>query len=431
MPSIINGLFSGRSGISSHGLAIATVGDNISNTSTVGYKRSRAEFEDLVAGGQSSGKVVGSGSSISAVSNIFEQGTLDFTGKELDLGIDGKGYFVIEQNGSRMYTRAGNFKVDEEGNVVTQKGDSVLGFPVGGSGSLEELNVATVSQGANVATQNVTVAGNLDANETPVLLTSIPATTGTPPTTTYAQIDQLANFSNVFTVFDSLGQSHTVTAFFFKDSTAASTWEVRFYGNNEEIDANPTVSGFPRELGNFQMTFGSNGNRTGGLVATTHDLAVTHGWNNGSDGTSSFRVSMTPFTQFATSSGINSITGDGRGVGAITNLSIGRDGQIFALLDNGQSSTIGTVGLANFANAEGLVRVGGNHLQETIDSGAPIIGRPDTGTFGRIESGQLELSTVDIASEFVKLITLQRGFQANSRIITTINQLLNEIIQLA
>ena len=133
---------------------------------------------------------------------------------------------------------------------------------------------------------------------------------------------------------------------------------------------------------------------------------------------------------YSTNAGVTSIAGDGNGVGAITSLSIDKAGQIFALLDNGQSSIIGTIGLASFANQEGLERVGTNYLQESLDSGAPIIGQSGSGTLGNIESGSLELSTVDIASEFVKLITLQRGFQANSRIITTINQLLNEIINL-
>lgn len=133
MPSIVNGLFSGRSGISSHGIAIAVIGDNISNASTLGYKTSRAEFADLIAGGQTSGKVVGSGSQVSSISTIFEQGTSEFTGRPLDLTVDGNGFFVLADGLQRFYTRAGNFKLDEEGNIVNQNGLNVLGFPATGA----------------------------------------------------------------------------------------------------------------------------------------------------------------------------------------------------------------------------------------------------------------------------------------------------------
>ena len=136
MPSIINGLFAGRSGISSHGSAIAVVGDNISNASTIGYKAARAEFEDLIAGGQASGRVIGAGSSVSSINSIFQQGTLEFTSRPLDLAIDGNGFFAVADGSQRFYTRAGNFKIDSSGYIVNQNGLAVLGFPAGGSGAL-------------------------------------------------------------------------------------------------------------------------------------------------------------------------------------------------------------------------------------------------------------------------------------------------------
>jgi flagellar hook protein FlgE len=136
-------------------------------------------------------------------------------------------------------------------------------------------------------------------------------------------------------------------------------------------------------------------------------------------------------TSYSASSNIQSISQDGQGIGAVTSINIQKDGKIYAALDNGQSAVIGTLGLVNFSNAEGLIRIGNNLLQQSPQSGEPIVGRPESGTFGAVQSGSLELSTVDIANEFVKLITLQRGFQANSKIITTINELLGAIIQLA
>jgi len=437
VPSIINGLFSGRSGIASHGLAIAVIGDNISNASTIGYKAGRSEFEDLIAGGQTAGKTVGSGSSISAVTNIFDQGTLEFTGRDLDLAIDGNGFFIVSDNGQRAYTRAGNFKIDASGYIVDQKGKRVLGFPANGSGALEELSINGASQG-NIKTENVTIAGNLDATGTPLLTDATeipdvsPAGQAPPPpysTTTYADLAEKAAFSTVITIFDSLGAAHTVTTYFFHTREDTSrTYYARSYVNSEEVDPTGTATGLPRQLGTgVKLEFDGNG----ALKSTSAtEFTANIPWNNGASA-STVRFSFANFTMYSTASNIQSLTQDGNGVGAITSISIDRNGDIYALLDNGQSSILGTVGMANFSNPEGLVRVGSNLLQESAASGAPIIGRPGSGTFGAVESGSLELSTVDIASEFVKLITLQRGFQANSRIITTINQLLNEIIQLA
>lgn len=430
MPSIINGLFSGRSGIASHGLAIAVVGDNISNANTIGYKASRSEFEDLIAGGQTAGKVVGSGSSVSAVTNVFEQGTLEFTGRDLDLAVDGNGFFIVDNGGQKSYTRAGNFKVDASGYIVDQKGQRVQGFPANGAGALSDISVNDVSQ-SSVGTANVDISGNLDASAAvlPGGAAAIPPVNapGGGDASTYTDLNNAAEFSTVVDVFDSLGASHTVTCYFFK--TAVNEYTVRAYVNAEDVEAGGTA-GTPRQIGSATMTFNGSGVRTNDPVLPAHDITANIPWTNGASN-STINFDFVPFTQFATGSNIQSITADGDGVGAVTSVSIDRSGQIFALLDNGQSAVIGTIGLANFANSEGLVRVGSNLLQESSESGAPIIGRPNTGTFGRIESGSIELSTVDIANEFVKLITLQKGFQANSRIIVTINQLLNEIINLA
>lgn len=436
MPSIINGLFAGRSGISSHGTAIAVIGDNISNSSTIGFKSARAEFQDLVAGGQTAGKIVGSGSSTAGVSTIFEQGTLEFTSRPLDLAIDGNGYFVVAEGAQRFYTRAGNFKVNSAGFIVNQNDKAVLGFPVGGSGALEPLNINSVSQ-ATVSTTAVDISGNIDAASTVLTngATDIPTVSAagtTTSTTTYAELNAVAAFSTVVQVFDSLGQAHTVTYFFnhIAGGTGNPQWQVNGYVNSEDVDPSGSATGLPRLIGSVDLEFDANGARVAAAPAAG-DITATIPWTNGSSQADDIAMSFEPFTQYAATSNILSITQDGQGVGAVTNLSIGKDGTISANLSNGQTATIGQVGLANFANPEGLVRIGNNLLQQSTASGEPIVGEADSGTFGAIQSGSIELSTVDIANEFVKLITLQRGFQANSRIITTINQLLNEIIQLA
>ncbi|MCB0319506.1 MAG: flagellar hook protein FlgE [Bdellovibrionales bacterium] len=442
--SIINGLFAGRAGIGSHGSAIAVIGDNISNASTIGYKASRAEFEDLIAGGQATGKTIGSGSQLSSVTTDFSQGTLEFTSKPLDLAIDGNGFFVVANGESRFYTRAGNFSVNSAGIIVDQNGYAVLGFPENGTGALEMLNINSVTS-TTTETSTVTMQGNLDAGAPAVDLdtlfgatrltggtldTAVAGANGTAATTTYSDLAAPAAFQTVVDVIDSLGEAHTVTVFFYKDDSAANTWEIRSYVSSEQVDAAATLeTGEPRLIGRTSITFPSSGSRP---QPGTSDIAVTDiPWNNGSDQTQDIDVTFFPFTQFAANSNISAITQNGQGVGAVTSVNIEADGTIFALLDNGESTTIGVLGLVNFANPEGLKRVGSNLLARTNRSGEPVQGTPGSGTLGNVLSGSIELSTTDTAAEFVKLITLQRGFQANARIITSIDQLLNEIIQLA
>lgn len=438
MPSIINGLFSGRTGIASHGAAIAVVGDNISNANTTGYKSARSEFEDIVAGGQASGIVVGSGSQLSSVSTIFQQGTLEFSGRSLDLAVDGNGFFVVQQDAQRFYTRAGNFKVDNEGFIINQNGLKVLGYPSGGTGGLEKININAISQDS-VATTTSGITGNLNAaaDDDGLAWPTIPvnAGAGVPPNPTYADINAMSEYSTVVDVFDTLGAKHQISIFF--DKTASNTWEARAYAPSEDLTGAPVVTGEPRQLttaggnaisGTFTLEFDSAGQLITASSNEALDLVIP--WNNGSNAAQTVSIDLANFTQYASASNVTAITQDGKGIGAVGNVNISKDGSIFALLSNGQAAIIGTMGLANFSNPEGLVRIGGTLLQQSPDSGEPVIGKPRSGTFGAVQSGSLELSTVDIANEFVKLITLQRGFQANSRIINTINSLLNEIVQL-
>jgi len=166
------------------------------------------------------------------------------------------------------------------------------------------------------------------------------------------------------------------------------------------------------------------------MVSEIRLLFLDITFNNGSNA-SSVDFNFNPMTQYSAASNILSVTQDGKGIGSVTSVSVGLDGVVSALLTNGQVSQIGTIALANFSNPEGLTRLGKNQLGVSVASGDPIYGKPTVGTFGSIKAGTVELSTVDIASEFVRIITLQRGFQASTRIITTINQLLNDVIQLA
>jgi flagellar hook protein FlgE len=430
VPSIINGLFAGRSGVASHGMAISVSGDNISNANTIGFKANRASFEDIMAGEGVLGRQVGSGSQIGSVQTIFEQGTLEFTGRPLDLGISGSGFFILADGLDRSYTRAGDFKIDAAGFITNQNGLAVLGFPANGSGALEPINTNNIEQ-TSIATNEITIAGNVNSAAPTVAVGAIPIPgPAIPPVVTYADLNAFAEYSTVVDVYDSLGEPHAVSLMFFH--TGANEYTIRAYVNNEDVDplASLTRTGYPRFMGEKVLTFNGNGQRNPAFVPGTPDLTMAITWNNGSD-PSATDLNFNPMTQYAASSNILSISQDGKGIGSVSSISVGGDGKVAALLTNGQVSVIGTIALATFANPEGLSRLGRNQLGVSTASGDPIYGKPSSGTLGTIKAGTTELSTVDIASEFVRIITLQRGFQASTRIITTINQLLNDVIQLA
>ncbi|MCC6220373.1 MAG: flagellar hook protein FlgE [Deltaproteobacteria bacterium] len=423
MPSIIDGLFAGRSGIQSHGVAIATVADNISNSNTVGYKASRADFTDLLlgslGGGGTGNMAVGSGSTISSVTEVFNQGSLEFTDRNLDLAVDGNGFFVLEDiSGARYYSRAGNLKIDADGYLRNQNDLYVLGFPVNGSGGLERIATNQISQ-ENIESLNVFIGGNLDASSA---LTAQPAAGAT-----YAELSDAASFSTFVDVFDSLGAKHTATVFFYH--TAPGTWTASTFIDGGELasgGAGAGTAGAAVQVGTVDLTFSSDGTRTAPVAP---DLLMGADWANGATD-SSIGVYFDPFTQYASPSSISEISQDGSGAGNVVSLSFEGDGTLFALLDNGETSSMGTLALAAFANPEGLQRRGGSLYAESNSSGEAVLGTPQTGRFGAIEAGALELSTTDLASNFVKLISLQRGFQGSSRTITTVNDLLQELINI-
>lgn len=441
MASITDGLFAGRAGIQSHGTAISVVADNVANANTVGYKASRPDFVDLLAGnlsGAGSSTAVGSGSALNAVTQVFTQGSFEFTGRGLDLGIDGNGFFMVQDSsgtGQRFYSRAGNFQVDPSGNLLNQNGYQVLGFPAGGAGGLETLNVNEVSQ-ESVATANVAVTGNLNASSATMIAGEDPV--ATPAGAAYDTFAELANageFSTFVEIFDSLGDSHTATIYFFHrdltdapnfgDPTLGGYWTAGIFVDGAEVQGG--TAGEPTLLESFDLEFTTSGTRYGTVLPT--DVTANPTWANGTTGNVNF--SFDPFTQFSTASSINSISQDGTGGGSVVSFSVSPEGTLFAQLDNGRTADIGTIGLATFGNLEGLRRVGESLYAESTTSGEPVIGRPGAGIFGSIQGGALELSTADLASDFIKLISLQRGFQGSSRMIKNIDELLSEIINLA
>jgi len=434
VPSIANGLFAGRAGISSHGTAIGVLGDNISNSNTTGYKAGRADFSDLMAGnlgGGSGGLAVGNGSQLKSVRPVFTQGTLEFTGRGLDNAIDGNGFFIVQDSaGQRFYTRAGNFRLSKDGELLDQNGFNVMGFPATKQG-IEGISINNITQ-TDINTDSVTISGNLDAGATG--RATVPAAY-----TDFGQLNTDADFQTPVTVFDSLGGSHPVNIYFFRDTsftptaTEATRWQVRAYVDGSEVSGG--TAGTPVLLGaQGTMTFGPNGAR----VTPASGTAVISGtlpgagarWSNGSPSTAiDFRLDQ--FTSYDNKSLVSSVSQDGKGAGNVISFSVQADGTLFAQLDNGTTTSIGRLAMANFANPEALERRGNALFAQSNESGDPVVGRAQSGQFGAIQSGALELSTSDIAADFIKLITLQRGFQGSSRIITSINELLNDVINLA
>ena len=424
MPSIVDGLFAGRAGIQSNGTAISVLADNIANQNTTGFKAARADFVDLLAGSLGAGSgasSTGSGSGIGKITRILNQGTFEATGRGLDIGIDGTGFLVVEDNfGTRFFTRAGNLQIDPEGYLLDQNGHQVQGFPASGSGSLESLNVnQRVSQ--DIATGTLKWGGNLDASGA---VNTFPTALPTTPGLTFSQLSTNAGFQYTQTVFDSLGASHDVSGYFYK--TGSNAWTSYFYTDSADIGTG-TPAGNPSFLGSVNLSFNSSGQL---ITSTTPGTTtITPAWSSGASA-GSIDVDISKFTQFASKSTLSNAEQNGTGSGSVTGFSVQSDGTLVAKLDNGQSASIGVIALATFANAEGLQRQGNSLFTQSVDSGDAVIGQPGIGVFGKIQSGALELSTADLAADFIKLISLQRGFQGSSRIVSSVNDLLTEIVNL-
>ncbi|MDX1763887.1 MAG: flagellar hook protein FlgE [bacterium] len=425
--TILGSLYSGVSGLSVNGNALSIIGDNIANVNTIGYKTSRASFSDVIAASLSgvSNSQVGQGTRLTSIDVQFTQGSFLNTTSPTDLSIDGKGFFVMRDDNGISYSRAGNFKFDKDGFLVNPNGIVVQGYSVDSNGnvtgSLGDINITGVSSAPN-ATSTVELDANLDSRSTTVGA----AFDVTDPITT-------SNFSTAITVYDSLGNGHQVNAYFRKD--AANTWS--WYavvgandnanGTGDEIQAQGTmnfttsglldsVSAVTYPTGGFDFTGGAVQDQ---IIDFDFGTPVTIG-GSGGDGV----------TQYGLDSSATYQNQDGYASGDLRNYSVSNDGVITGNFSNGRTVAIAQLALATFQSNEGLTRIGGNLFLESSRSGQPIIGQPSSGGRGKISSNSLEQSTVDLAQEFVNMITSQRGFQANSRTITTTDELLQELINL-
>ena len=417
-----------REGINTQGQAIAVISDNISNSNTTAYKESRAEFSDIYAsftGAKDDGPIQdGSGSKISGVRSIFTSSTAEFTGRSLDMAIEGNGFFITgdatASSGSLQYTRAGNFQLDKEGYLTTAGGQYVLGTTgttttaAGASPTLSRINLTSVQTGAT-ATSKVGLSGNLSS--------TLPTVAAPGTFATMNALGQAASHIESIQVYDSLGTAKNLTLGYFK--TAANTWTVNAYAEGSTVGG---AAGSAVQVGTSTITFGTDGKIPTASQAAAK-LTATPAWANGA-AAGNFTIDLSQYTQFASGSALSGNTQDGSGVGQVKSYELQKDGKILAGLSNGAFAQVGTVQLANFTNVDGLQRIGSNSYQATAASGKITIGAPGTSGLGDSKGSALEQSSTDLSSEFVNLVVFQRGYQANSKALNAAMDIISQTLGL-
>lgn len=440
------------SGLNASQKDLDTTANNISNVKTTGFKQSRAEFSDVYATSifNAGNTKVGDGVLTSQVAQQFSQGTLDFTDNSLDMAISGNGFFATTDGlGSRdmTYTRSGAFKLNDDKFIVDNQGNYLQGYQVDrNSGSTSSVALATTQPiripdvaGAPQSTDNVFTAFNVDARRSPIDGAANPFDPNTPST---------YHSSTSATIYDSLGESHTLSTYYVK--RADNTWNVYATFDGQEIDLSPTGGGTPATetsvngYAGLELGFLGNGEPDIGATQTTFDPGSIDLSGAGPDGdyldngadaqTIQFNfqdlTGTTTPTQFASDFEVTNLDQDGSTVGRLTNVDIGKDGLIAATYSNGDVQYLGQVALVRFANEQGLTQIGGTKWRESIDSGEPLSGEANSGTFGSIEASALENSNVNLTKELVDLISAQRNFQANSRSLEVNNTLNQTILQI-
>ncbi len=426
--ALTGALFAGVSGINANGNAMNIIGDNIANVNTIGFKSSRAVFFDLLSA-DIGGTKVGLGSRLADAHRAFVQGGVETTNSPTDMAIQGRGLFMLRDAASAQasfYSRAGQFTLDDEGNLVNPAGLRVQGFGLNSTGTINTGLVDVIISQAVVsptATSVTTLAANLDATSTAPTPT-FPG--GVPPTGLPAAWFAGANFSTVATVFDSLGQGHDLTYLFRK--TAANTWDYRVVADGGEITGG--TAGQLQQVSNGTLGFNADGTLNTGATTINNIGAVA--WGNGASAQTitAANQNFLGTTQYAQASSVSVLNQNGSPSGVLRGINIGTDGIITGQFTTGGTQPLFRVALADFASPEGLTHVGNSLFVESPESGQRLAGTPANGSFGTVLSGSLELSTVDLATEFVKMVTTQRAFQASSRTITVTDTLLEEVSNL-
>ncbi len=384
------------SGLDATNTELNTISHNIANASTYGFKGGRTEFAAVYNGMQPGGVEVASISQ-----NFDKNGSVTGTGRAMDLAINGSGFFVTKDHmGQMLYTRAGVFGTDKNNFVTANNGAKLQGYSVDNNanlqtGSVGDIKVSTSSLNAK-ATDNLDFVANFDASATAVDQAIYPFDSSDPNS---------FNSSYTTKVYDSLGNSHTVTQYFTK--TSDNEWQV-----NVEVDGAPTT---PATAQTVQF------NTDGTLASPTGSFNVA--FPAAGANSMSIDISLNGSTQFGAAFGVSTNNPNGYTSGELAGVRVEDNGMVYATYTNGQSQLQGQVVLADFANTQDLSKVSGTAWTQSFSSGAPIMGVPGTGTLGDLTPGALEGSNVDLTSELVALMTAQRNYQANAKTISTNDKL--------
>jgi flagellar hook protein FlgE len=399
-------MYSGISGMKNFQTKLDVIGNNIANVNTYGFKKGRVTFKDTMnqtisgasaaqdARGGRNPMQVGLGSTLSTIDTIHTQSSLQSTGRPLDLAINGDGYFVVKQGDAQFYSRAGNFYLDDNGTLVNGDGMKVQSYE---NGVLQDIKVNVNAQLPANTTKTVSMFGNLSNNAV-----------GNDP------------FVQQINVVSDEGEQITLDMKLTPQGTPSTKWNMEFINQNGDSPLNTPV---------YTIDFDNPG----------EDLTVTPPINPGNVGlpytdsngnTQNLNVAL-DYTELTNLAGDLSAAADpdGNTAGSLESFNIGSMGEINGVYSNGEITTIGLLALAKFSNPSGLTKAGGNSFQQSVNSGTPNINVAGEGR-GTVVSGSLEMSNVDLSEEFTEMITAQRGFQANTRIITTSDEILQELVNL-
>jgi flagellar hook protein FlgE len=393
------------SGLQAASAALDNIGNNIANSQTVGFKDATTQFADVYASTLygSAANQIGIGVDVAAVTSQFTQGNITTTGNPLDLAINGQGFFQVQSNGVTSYTRDGEFSLNSTGNIVNSAGQELLGYPAAANGTIStgvaQPLVLSSAATAPQATTTASLSLNLDSSDTPITVAF------------NANNSDTYNSSTSMTVYDSLGNPHTLTTYYVM--SAANTWNV--YAS---VDGNVLNAGNPIPPG---LTFNDNGLLASGASANMSlTIPVTTGAT--SPMTMSLQFPYTSTTQYGSAFAPSANTQNGYSAGQLASFSVGANGIITGQYTNGETYQLGQVALANFTNPQGLTATSGNLYQQSQASGQPIVGAPGAGSLGVLQSGAVENSTVDITSQLVAMITAQQAYQANAETVKTQDQ---------
>jgi flagellar hook protein FlgE len=402
------------SGLQANSQDLSVISNNLANLNTTAYKGATASFQDLFyqeigSSGNGNPIQVGVGTTVGSIPANFTEGNIQTTGVPTDVAIQGNGFLVANDNGEQVFIRAGDLTIQSDGTLVSSNGAIIQGYQA--------------------------VNGAINTNETPGALTISSGTINPPNPTTTAQLSLNLDsgtavggtFSTALTVYDSLGAPHILTYNFTNTAAGAWNYSITIPAADVGKTGNPVTinSGTLAFNGAGQLTT-PTGNVTGITIPNLADGATTTNftwqlYNSAGAG---------QLTQVAASSATASTQQNGYASGSLSTYTINSDGTIEGTFSNGQTQPLGQILLATFANQQGLSRNGSNEFLSTLASGAPSIGVPGTGGRGTLSGGSLEQSNVDISTQFADLIVAESGYQANAKVVTTLDTIVQDTINL-